>query len=71
VAQFKKIPDGDGPINELTEGTAEVLGQFAMDYWPMFLGGITLFILVVLGYERATIPVGIAVVLLQAWLIWG
>jgi len=28
-------------------------------------------LLVVLGYERATIPVGIAVVLLQAWLIFG
>jgi len=40
LARFKKIPDsGEGPINELTEGTGELLGQFAINYWPMFLRG--------------------------------
>jgi hypothetical protein len=72
LAQFKKVPDGgEGPVGELTQGTGELLGQLAIHYWPIFLGGITLFLLVVLGYERATIPVAIAIVVLQAWLILG
>jgi hypothetical protein len=72
VARFKKTPDGDAsPVGELTEGTGEVLGQFAMSYWPLFLGGITLFLLIALGYERTAVPVGIAVVALQAWLMFG
>lgn len=72
MADFKKIPGGgEGPIGELTHGTGEVLGQFAIHYWPMFLGGVTLFLMIVLGYERAAIPVAIAIVALQAWLIFG
>ncbi len=70
MAEFKKIPDGDsggGPFDAIT---AEMAGQFAATYWPVILGGITLFVLILRGNERAAIPVGAAVVLLQAWR-WG
>jgi hypothetical protein len=52
MAEFKKIPDGgsgDGPFDFIT---AEAAGQIAMSYWPAILGGITLFILIILGRER-------------------
>ncbi len=70
MAEFKKIPDsgsGGGPFDAIT---AEMAGQFAATYWPVILGGITLFILILRGYERTAIPVAAAVVLLQAWR-WG
>jgi hypothetical protein len=71
MAEFKKIPDGgsgDGPFDFIT---AEAAGQIAMSYWPAILGGITLFILIILGRERVAIAVSIAVILLQGWLILG
>jgi hypothetical protein len=71
MAEFKKIPDGgsgDGPFDFIT---AEAAGQIAMSYWPAILGGITLFILIILGRERMAIAVSIAVILLQGWLILG
>jgi hypothetical protein len=67
MAEFKKIPgggSGDGPFDAIT---AEMAGQFAATYWPVVLGGITLFVLILRGNERAAIPVGAVVVLLQAW----
>ncbi len=70
MAEFKKIPDsssGGGPFDAIT---AEMAGQFAATYWPVILGGITLFVLILRDNERAAIPVGAAVVLLQAWR-WG
>jgi len=70
MAEFKKIPDSDsggGPFDAIT---AEMLGSIAATYWPVILGGITLFVLILRGNERAAIPVGAAVVLLQAWR-WG
>ncbi len=70
MADFKKIPDGgsgEGPLDAITP---EMLGQFAATYWPVILGGITLFILILMGKERAAIPVGAVIVLLQAWR-WG
>lgn len=71
MAEFKKIPDGgsgDGPFDFIT---AEAAGQIAMSYWPAILGGITLFALIIMGRERVAIAVGIAVVILQGWLILG
>ncbi len=69
MAEFKKIPkpesdSGGGPFGAIT---AELAGQFAATYWPVILGGITLFVLILKGKERAAIPVGAVVVLLQAW----
>jgi hypothetical protein len=42
-----------------------------MSYWPIILGGITLFILIIMGRERSAIAVSIAVILLQGWMILG
>lgn len=71
MAEFKKIPDG-GTRDGLFEAiNTEVVGQFAMAYWPAILGGITLFILILMGRERMAMLVSIAVILLQAWLIFG
>ncbi len=70
MAEFKKIPDSDpggGPFDAIS---AEMLGQFAATYWPVVLGGITLFVLILSGKERVATPVGAVVVLLQAWR-WG
>ncbi len=72
MAEFKKIPkpesdSGGGPFDAIT---TELAGQFAATYWPVILGGITLFVLILKGKERAAIPVGAVVVLLQAWR-WG
>ncbi len=67
MAEFKKTPkgqSGDGPFDAITP---EMLGQFAATYWPVVLGGIVLFVLIALDKERIAIPVGITVVLLQAW----
>ncbi len=44
-----------------------MLGQFAATYWPVVLGGVVLFVLIALDKERIAIPVGITVILLQAW----
>ncbi len=70
MAEFKKIPESDSGGGPFEAITAEMLGQFAATYWPVILGGITLFVLILRGNERAAIPVGAAVVLLQAWR-WG
>lgn len=69
MAEFKKIPDGSGggPFDALTP---EVLEQVAATYWPVVLGGITLFVLIVMGRERTAVPVAAVVVLLQVWR-WG
>ncbi len=67
MAEFKKIPDGDSVAGPFDALTAEMAGQFAATYWPVILGGITLFVLILNGNERAAIPVGAVVVLLQAW----
>ena len=81
---FKKIPDNNSgseqegfvaasaeALNEFGAATAEVLGQFAMSYWPMVVAGMILFVLILRGFERAAIPVSIVAVLLQAWLLLG
>ncbi len=67
MADFKKIPESDSGPGPFDAITAEMAGQFAATYWPVFLGGITLFVLIFRGNELAAIPVGGAVVLLQAW----
>ena len=70
MAEFKKVPESDSG-GQLTEVfNPELLGQIAATYWPVVLGGITLFVLILRGKERAAIPVAIAMVLLQAWR-WG
>ncbi len=70
MAEFKKIPESDSSGGPFDAITAELAGQFAATYWPVILGGITLFVLILKGKERAAIPVGAVVVLLQAWR-WG
>lgn len=71
MAEFKKVPGGDSGNGPFESISAEALGQFAMTYWPAILGGITLFILIAMGKERIAIPVGIAVAVLQGWLVFG
>ena len=81
---FKKAPDSNSgseqgefgvataaALDEFGAVTAEALGQFAMIYWPMAVAGMILFVLILRGYERTAIPVGIVAVLLQAWLLLG
>ncbi|MHA1528126.1 MAG: hypothetical protein ACTSVG_03830 [Alphaproteobacteria bacterium] len=70
MAEFKKVPDSEsgGGLTEVFD--PELLGQIAATYWPAVLGGITLFVLILIGKERAAIPVAAAIVLLQAWR-WG
>jgi len=70
---FKKIPDDNSGAaqEEFGAAAAEALGQFAMSYWPLVLAGMILFVLILRGYERAAIPVGIVAVLLQTWLLLG
>ena len=69
MAEFKKTPDGGsgGPFDVVSP---EMFWQLAGTYWPVILGGITLFALILRGKERAAIPVAVVVVLLQAWR-WG
>ncbi len=69
MAGFKKAPgnSGGGSFDAIT---AEMVGYVAATYWPAILGGITLFVLIVKGKERAAIPVGAVIVVLQAWR-WG
>jgi hypothetical protein len=73
MAEFKKIPDGasDGKFAELVSSAAAVAGEIATSYWPLIGGGLCLFLLIILGKERTAIPVGIAVLALQAWLSFG
>lgn len=73
MADFKKIPDDNsgGEIAALTDAVGAALGYFAIAFWPLALGGIALFLLILRGYERTAIPVGIAAVLLQVWLTFG
>jgi hypothetical protein len=70
MAEFKKAPDSDSGSAPIEVFNPELLGQIAATYWPMILGGITLFLLILMGKERAAIPVAAAIVLLQAWR-WG
>ena len=70
MAKFKKIPDSDSVPGPFDAFTAEVAGQFAATYWPVVLGGVILFVLILMGKERVAIPVAAVVVLLQAWR-WG
>jgi hypothetical protein len=70
MAEFKKIPKSDSGAGPFDDITAEMAWHFAATYWPVILGGITLFVLILRGNERAAIPVGAAMVLLQAWR-WG
>ena len=67
MADFKKIPDSDSGAGPFDAITAEMLGQFAATYWPVILGGIMLFVLILKGNALAAIRVGIVVALLQAW----
>jgi hypothetical protein len=73
MAGFKKSPDdhSGGPLAEFIDSAASAVAQLAISHWPLVIGGITLFLLIVLGRERTAIPVAIAVVLLQAWLSFG
>ena len=70
MAEFKTAPDSDSVGERFDALTAAMAGQFAATYWPVILGGIILFVLILKGKERAAIPVGAVVVLLQAWR-WG
>lgn len=71
MAEFKKNPNAGEVPGPFDAFPAEALGQFAMDYWPVVLGGLTLFILILGGKEKVAIPVGIIAALLQAWLLLG
>ncbi|HUS53590.1 MAG TPA: hypothetical protein VMY41_06245 [Thermohalobaculum sp.] len=73
MADFKKIPDDNSgePFFEFNDSASEMLGQFAIIFWPLALGGIAVFLLLFRGYERTAIPVGIAAVFLQAWMMFG
>ena len=70
MADFKKIPDSDSGAGPFDAITAEMLGQFAVTFWPTVLGGVLLFALILNGNHRAAIPAAIVVALLQAWR-WG
>ncbi len=52
MAKFKKIPDSDSVPGPFDAFTSEVAGQFAATYWPVVLGGVILFVLILMGKER-------------------
>lgn len=73
MAEFKKTPgsDAQGPGDVFGDAVVDLVSYFAASFWPMIIGGIILFVMIVSGYERSAIPVGIAVILLQGWLTLG
>lgn len=73
MAGFKKVPDSnsDAEYSEFVQAAVATVGEIALSYWPLLGGGLCLFVLIVMGRERTAIPVGIAVVILQAWLSFG
>ena len=69
MAATKKAPGADTVPGPFDSFNAEAFGQFAMTFWPAVLGGLTLFMLILAGKEKAAIPVAIVVVVLQAWIL--
>ncbi len=69
MAARQKAPGADNVPGPFDSFNAEAFGQFAMTFWPVVLGGLTLFMLILAGKEKAAIPVAIVVVLLQAWML--
>jgi len=71
---FKKNPDAEsfgGPAEMfgLNEVQFDSVAQFIAVFWPAMLGGIALFILVVMGRERMAMAIAAIMVTLQAWLL--
>ncbi len=69
MAETKKAPGADHVHGPFDAFNAESFGQIAMTYWPVLLGGLTLFMLILAGKEKAAIPVAIVIVALQLWLL--
>ena len=69
MAETKRAPGTDTVPGPFDGFEAEAFGQFALTYWPVVLGGLALFILIIAGKEKAAIPVAAVVVALQAWLL--
>lgn len=68
----KKAPsDFRGP-GKIFDEDALGLAMLVVDaIWPLLVGGLILFIMILKGWERAAIPVGLVVILAQAWLTYG
>ena len=69
----KRVPGADaaGPGDIYGDDIAAVASQIADAIWPLMIGGPVLFLMIVMGWERLAIPVGIAVAGAQLWLMYG
>lgn len=69
MAQFKRAlgSDSDGTFVGFDGANWSAIGDAANEFWPLFLGGVLLLLLIVRGDEKAVIPVLGVAVLLQAW----
>ena len=73
MSSHSKRPPSEvhGP-GEVFDADAAELAMMAVEaLWPLMVGGLILFVMILKGWERAAIPVGIAVILAQAWLTYG
>lgn len=60
-----------GPGKIFDEDIAGLAMLVADAIWPLIVGGVILFLMILKGWERAAIPVGLAVILVQVWLTYG
>lgn len=72
-SHIKKAPgtDAQGPGDLYGDEVAQLVMMVVDAVWPLMIGGLILFVMILKGWERAAIPVGIAVILAQAWLTYG
>lgn len=74
MADFgKRAPgtEGKGPGDLFGDDVADIAMQVTSHIWPLMIGGLILFLMIVKGWERAAIPVGICVAAAQLWLMYG
>lgn len=71
MAEFKRAlgssGEGSGDGFAVDGTTVAALGDLAGSFWPLLVGGVIVIMLMLRGEERAVIPVGGMVLLLQAW----
>ncbi len=69
----KKAPGADarGPVDLYGDEILEYATAIAGTLWPVLIGGVILFLMIVKGWERAAVPVGLIVAVTQLWLLYG
>lgn len=69
----KKAPGADarGPGDLFGDQFVELATALVGAVWPLIIGGVILFAMILKGWERAAVPVGIVVAAAQLWLLYG